>query len=57
MAHGNSSLIGLGETGPVSYSVKVFAGTYDVYAESGNSSGQSVLPHAQETKVRTGCKK
>ena len=43
--------IDLNETGAVSYSLRLFAGTYDVLVLSNGATNQSVLPDALEGLV------
>lgn len=49
------SYFSFGETGPVNYSLQVFASTYDVHVESNTSYEQSVLPSDQKIRVQKGC--
>jgi hypothetical protein len=39
----------------VNYSFKVFAGSYDIYVESGEDYDQNVLPDGQRTRLLKGC--
>jgi len=54
---GNQYDIPLGETGPVTYSQKLFAGAYDVLALGNYATLQSVLPGSKEQRLKKGCRK
>lgn len=49
--------IDLGETGPVTYSQKIFGGAYDVLAHGNYATQQSVLPGYRDGRVLKGCRK
>lgn len=47
--------IDVGETGPVTYSRKLFAGAYDVYVFGNYTAVQSVFPGDKEQRLLKGC--
>jgi hypothetical protein len=49
--------IDLGETGPVMYSQKLFAGAYDVLAHGNYAAQQTVLPGYRDGRILKGCRK
>jgi len=44
----------IGETGPGTYNIELFAGAYDVYVRPADDDDQTVMPYLN-VKVRTGC--
>jgi hypothetical protein len=47
--------IDLGESGPATYSAKLFASSYDAFIESNSNSYQTALPNSSEALLGKGC--